>query len=268
MASKRPLITLSVLGGIIIILIIVGRGPFSSVSGFVRTLVKPFASFVHRSGEGVGSLVGNRQDTEDLKRQNEELKIENENLLAEKSRLLTLEDENSRLRDYLSFAQSQKRSLQMAEIIARGVPEDSWRNRETVTLNQGTDNGINVGLPIVSSEGVLVGKITSVKNNISEACLLYNPDCRLAVTVAGQGATLGVARGDLGLTVLIELIPQNREIKEGDLIVTSGVEGNMPAGLLIGKVNRVIKESNELWQQAIVDPSANIDDLRFVAILK
>ena len=260
--------TLAVLGGIIIVIIIVGRGPFSSVSGLLRNIAKPFSSFLHRTGETIGAFGNYRRSADQLRSENQNLVIENETLLAEKSRLLTLEDENRKLRDYLSFAQTQTRSLQMAEIIARGIPEDSWRNREVITLNQGSDQGISVGMPIVSSEGVLVGKITAVKNNLAEACLLYSPDCRMAVTVAGQGSTLGVARGDLGLTVIIELIPQNREIKEGDLIVTSGAESGVPPGLLIGRVNRVIKEGNELWQQAIVSPSADIDTLRFVAVLK
>jgi rod shape-determining protein MreC len=198
----------------------------------------------------------------------EEGEEEKRRLLVENARLTTLENENNRLRDYLNFSKSRTLSMQMAEVIARGTSEDSWRNRELVTLNQGSDQGIAAGMPIVSSEGVLMGKITGVKNNMSEACLLYSTDCRLAVAIAGSEATIGIAHGDLGLTVLIEFIAQNRTIALNDTIVTSGLESGMPAGLLLGHVSRVIKQGNELWQSAVIEPSADFENLRFIAILK
>jgi len=262
--NRRPLATFAVLSGIIIVLILVASSRFSALGDLSRAIAKPFAGFIHRFGE----VLGNDSNQAATQEEVDTLRSENARLASENARLLTLEDENKRLRDYLVFAQTQKSSLQMAEIIARGVAGDSWQNRETATLNQGSDQGIAVGMPIVSSEGVLVGKITAVKNNISEACFMYSSDCRIAVTVAGQGATLGMAHGDLGLSILIELIPQTRTVNEKDVIVSSGLESGMPPGLLLGSVSRVIKEGNELWQQAVVEPAADVDTLRFVAILK
>mgnify|MGYP000865980777 FL=1 len=264
MNNRRPLATFAVLGGIIILLIIIGSNRFGTLGGFTRAVAKPFAGFMHRAGEMLAFSKEQATSEEAMVA----LRSENARLAAENALLLTLEDENRRLRDYLVFAEAQKSSLQMAEIIARGVPGDSWQNRQTVTLNQGSDQGIAVGMPIVSSEGVLVGKITAVKNNIAEACLMYSADCRIAVTVAGRGDTLGIARGDLGLSVLIELIPQTQTVNERDVIVSSGLEAGMPPGLLLGYVSRVIKEGNELWQQAIVEPAADVETLRFVAVLK
>ncbi len=262
--NRRPLATFAVLGGIIIVLLIIASGRFTAIGDFSRAITKPFAGFIHRVADVF------QRDPQQATTQEEidTLRSENARLSSENARLLTLEDENKRLREYLVFAQTQKSSLQMAEIIARGVAGDSWQNRETATLNQGSDQGIAVGMPIVSSEGVLVGKITAVKNNISEVCFMYSSDCRIAVTVAGQGATLGMAHGDLGLSVIIELIPQTRTVNENDVIVSSGLEAGMPPGLLVGSVSRVIKEGNELWQQAIVEPATDVDTLRFVAIVK
>lgn len=269
MSSKRPVATLAVLGGIVVFLVILGASNnFSLVSGLIRAVLNPFATLTHQLSEKLRPSRLDNLSINDLKNKLEIALKDNDRLAAENARLLTLEDENKRLRDYLVFAQAKQISLQMAEVISRGTALDSWHNRKTITLNQGSDQGVIVGLPIVSSEGVLIGKITSVKNNISEACLLYSADCRFAVGIAGQGKTIGIARGDLGLNVIVELIPQNQEVAEQQVLVTSGLESGMPPGLLIGTINKVIKQSNELWQSAIIEPAADFDDLRFVAILK
>lgn len=269
MTNKRPVATLAVLGGIIVFLVVIGLGNNLSLAGsLARFLLSPFTSITHQLGERLRPTSNNELSTSDLQSKLETTEKDNQRLSAENARLLTLEDENKRLRDYLVFAQTKKASLQMAEVISRGIAEDSWHNRKTVTLDQGSDQGVVIGMPIVSSEGVLVGKITAVKNNLAEACLLYSADCRLAVGIAGQGKTIGIARGDLGLNVITELIPQNQEISENQVIVTSGLEAGMPPGLLIGTVSKVIKQNNELWQSAIIEPAANFDNLRFVAILK
>lgn len=269
MTNKRPVATLAVLGGIIVFLIVIGLGNNLSLGGsLVRFLLSPFANITHQIGEKFRPNSNSDLSVNDLKTKLDAIDKDNQRLAAENARLLTLEDENKRLRDYLVFAQTKKVSLQMAEVISRGIAEDSWHNRKTITLDQGSNQGVTVGMPIVSSEGVLIGKVTAVKSNIAEACLLYSADCRLAVGIAGQGNTIGIARGDLGLNVIIELIPQNQEITEKQVIVTSGLEAGMPPGLLIGTVSKVIKQNNELWQSAIIEPAANFDNLRFVAILK
>jgi rod shape-determining protein MreC len=269
MTNKRSISTLVVLGAVVLFLIIIGGGNrWSFFGNLARQALSPFTNIAHNLGEVFHLNNDSSLSSAELQQKLNTLESANQSLGAENARLLTLEDENKHLRDYLNFKQTKKVSLQMAEVVARGLAEDSWHNREVITLNQGFDQGVSVGLPIVSSEGVLIGKITSVKGNISEACLLYSSDCRLAVSLAGQGATIGIAHGDLGISILIEFIPQSQVLSEGQIITTSGLENGMPAGLLIGHVSKVIKQSNELWQSAVLEPATDFDNLRFVAILK
>ncbi len=269
MVNKRPVATLAVLAGIIAVILIIGSGGrLHSIGGFVSRMLSPVSRIFHRAAELVNPKESNGLSLSDLQNRNETVEADNRRLLAENARLLALQEENRRLREYLGFAQMDSASLEMVEVVARGLPEDSWRNREVITLSSGEKDGLRVGLPIISPEGVLMGKITSVKDHLAEACLLYSPDCRLAVGVAEETATIGVAQGDLGLTVRIDFIPQTRELKEGQIIVTSGLESGMPPGLVIGRVSRVIKQANELWQSALVEPSADFETVRLVAVLK
>lgn len=263
------MVTLAVLAGIIIILIIAAQGDaFGAFGTFARRLFNPFSVIVYKIGQVISPDVSDGVTAADLRSQLEQVQSENRRLSAENIRLATLENENKQLREYLNFRQTRNLSLQMAEITARGNSEDSLQNRQIITLNQGAEQGLRPGLPIVSSEGVLIGKITEVKQNSAQACLLYSPDCRFAVGLDGSSTTLGIAHGDLGLTTLIEFIPQNQNIAVGQMATTTGLESGMPPGLLLGKISRVIKQGNELWQSAVIEPIANFDDLRFVAVLK
>ena len=253
---------------LVIIAIVVISSLLSPIGGFFRQLVNPIAALSYQITERLNPRSNSNQDYNTLQAKVTQLEEENRTLSAENASLANLQDENNRLRNFFNFAQTQKHTIQLAEIIARGRPEDSWRNRDVITLNQGTNQGLDVGMPIISSEGVLIGKITAVKSNVSEACLLYSSDCRMAASISGQGSTIGVAHGDLGISVLLEFIPQDKDISENQMIVSSGLEAGMPSGLLIGHVSRVITEGNKLWKSAVIAPAADFDNLRFVAILK
>jgi cell shape-determining protein MreC len=91
----------------------------------------------------------------------------------------------------------------------------------------------------------------------------------LAAAVQGQNdqKTSGVVEGDLGLTIKMDFIPQAEKIKVDDIVVTSGLEKNIPRGLVIGKIIQVNSDSNEIWQKATVESLMNLEDLTIVSIL-
>ncbi len=193
------------------------------------------------------------------------LKSQVNNLIVENSNLKNLEDENQTLRDYLKFFTQNKEHYVMADIISRGgVDSDTG---ETILINKGAKDGIDIGYPVISGQGIIVGKIMDVKDSISEACLTVNPACKIAVTVQNQDKTSGIAEGDLGLIIKMNFIPQTKSIKMGDIIITSGLETDIPRGLVIGTVAQVNKENNELWQDAVVEPLVDPNDLTIVSVL-
>ncbi|HTX86704.1 MAG TPA: rod shape-determining protein MreC, partial [Candidatus Nanoarchaeia archaeon] len=79
--------------------------------------------------------------------------------------------------------------------------------------------------------------------------------------------TIGVTDGNLGLTINMDYIPQMEQINLGDLAVTSGLEPNIPRGLLIGQVAKVDKGSNDIWQSANIQPAADLNNLTIVSVL-
>ena len=162
----------------------------------------------------------------------------------------------------------------MANIISRGELEGDVANSRSVVIDKGLRDGLFAGLAVVSfvgpgdsSQGVIIGKIVNVKDNLAEIYLVTNKNCKLAAAILGEEKTSGIVTGELGLTSKMEFIPQTENIKEGDLVATSGLEQNIPRGLVIGRVTKVIKENNEVWQSATIEPQIDLDSLSVISVL-
>ena len=163
----------------------------------------------------------------------------------------------------------------MANVISRGdLASGNAADSQIITIDKGAGDGIYPGLAAVSStavgttsQGVIIGKVVGVKDQAAQIFLVTNKNSKLAASILGENKTSGVARGELGLTVRMDFIPQTENIKVGDIVATSGLEQNIKRGLVIGRVSEVKRENNEVWQSAGVEPMVNLDDLSIVAIL-
>jgi rod shape-determining protein MreC len=253
---------------VIAVMLIVGQQThiLQPVNNAVSKVFSPFARFTYWVA-GIFSSDSNDKTAEEIKNKLDTLSLENNKLIAEGARITQVEQENQDLRKFLNFFNNNPRVYVMANVIARGQ-SSSLSQQQTITIDQGEAGGLKPGMPIVDNEGILLGKITEVHEHLSKGCLLFEDSCRLAVALQGQSTTIGVIQSDLSLTLKIDFIPHSQEISENQIIVTSGLEEGMPAGLVIGKINRVIKEGNELWQHALVEPLSNFQNIRVIAVIK
>jgi len=155
----------------------------------------------------------------------------------------------------------------LADVVAREVVEQSASQRNKLIINRGFKDGLRENLAVVNSLGLVVGRLTRVKESLSEVSLLVDPACRLAVSVQSENGVSGLADGESGLTVKISFIPQTVKVAVDQLVVTAGLENDVPGGLVIGRVSQVDQASNELWQEAVVEPAADLDNLKIVAVI-
>lgn len=195
-----------------------------------------------------------------------ELEEKNRSLVVENSRLKKLEEENSKLREHLKFVEENKLDYILANVISRKISGNPEETLSDLIINKGKKDGLFEGLAVID-EGILVGKLSKVEDSISQVTLKTNSNCKLASTLRNLDKTIGVAEGRLGLTISMDFIPQLEEISKGDLVVTSGLEENIPRGLVIGEILDVDSNSNEIWQNATIDPLTDFDDLIIVSIL-
>lgn len=235
---------------------------------------KPLLQGFYAAGSFISRTFSSQTAKEDLAQELELAQARVNQLTAENANLKFLEQENLQLRKQLNFSRQNKQRFIMADIISRGQLTEGAGGGQSIVIDKGTADGLSAGLAVVSpavsatsTQAVVIGKVANVKDHLAEILLVTDKNCKLAVSILGENITSGVASGQLGLTVKMDFIPQTENIKTGAIAATSGLEQNIPRGLVIGRVSQVFKENNEVWQSAEIEPLINLDNLSIVSIL-
>lgn len=239
----------------------------SPVENAVIFILNPFARQLYSLSISWRSTSEEKVKNKDLANEVFLLAQKVNELSVENAQLKALEEENKILRGYLQFLKEKEFKYVLADVISSSFFSGLEENEKKITINKGSKAGLSPGLALINSEGMIIGKIFEVKDDISLAYLSTDSNCRLAATIQGETETEGVTEGDLGLTIKMNFVPQIKGIKLGDNAVTSGLEKNIPAGLLIGKVTQVEKENNAIWQKATIEPMADLNSISVVSVL-
>jgi len=243
----------------------------SFLSNSLKPIFKNFYSISANINKTYLEEIKNQDLAAELKQAEEKIN----RLIAENVKLKFLEEENLILRKNLNFLNKDNHRYLMANIISRGeLIGSSGEGNQSAIIDKGSADGLFAGLAVVSSraygtssQGVIIGKITDVKDHISEVYLVTNKNNKLAASIFGESKTSGIASGELGLTIKMDFIPQTENIKVGDIVATSGLEQSIPRGLVIGRITQVSKENNEVWQTATIESLVDLDALSIISIL-
>jgi cell shape-determining protein MreC len=137
-----------------------------------------------------------------------------------------------------------------------------FNNYSAVSVNLGTDDGIKVGMPVLVSEGVLLGKIVAVKRTQSEVETIFNPNWRSAAAF-GPEKTKALLVG--GPAPHLDLVPKNASSTAGDPVFN--LAKDFPINLIIGKILSLEGGENDVWNRAKVEPPVNFEDLKKVIVI-
>jgi rod shape-determining protein MreC len=190
-----------------------------------------------------------------------------------------LEAENSRLQAQVIELQQQLSEAQLADLLlkyARTRPENRYIAASVigrdpspflhyVIIEHGSDDGLMHGMPVVTDQG-LVGRIDAVSPSASRVQLITDPGSAVNVSLqtSQKEAILdGSITGDL----TVSMIPQDLDVSNGDVVLTSGLGGAYPNNLLIGQVTGVRKLANDLFQSASVQPAVDFSSLNMVLVI-
>lgn len=255
--SKPVLIILLVF---FLIMIFHYSGIIFPVENFAIRILSPVGGGFYNFGQKIQSFFRSEISVADY----EKLLVERDQLIAEKAKLLMLQRENEELRSSLNFQKERPYDSLMANVIGR---DSNFSNY--FILNKGSKDGVLVNLPVVSPEGILVGKILKVENNLSVMLIPTDTNFQTAAAILGEtkNSTSGLVHGEKGLGIKMEFIPQEEEISRDDIVVTSGLEINMPKGLVIGRIAETKRESRDIFGEAIISPLAVYENLDAVMVL-
>jgi rod shape-determining protein MreC len=260
--QRSRLLTVGLLVIAAIILLTVGSGLAETLG---RVLIIPFAPLAGLITGGVDNTSGLIQPLEDpaeLKRRNLDLERTVAGMQVEIVRLREIEQDYKRLSglaDYIS--QQSGQTFVTADVVAI----DTSSYLRWIIINRGARDGIVEGNPVISDLG-LVGRVEDVAANASWIRLIIDPasavDARLQNSRA-EGSISGQLQGSL----LMDLIPQEAVLQPGDLVLTSGLGGTFPPGIVIGQVASVTRQPAALFQQADIRPTVNFADLEIVSVI-
>lgn len=230
---------------------------------FVVAPVQGVFQRLTRSAEGVFASIKNYQL---LLAENERLREQLAAATALETSLTELKQENDRLRRMLELREASDYELIAAEVIARDP--SNWF--KTITINKGSRQGIKQDMAVITTDG-LIGSILSVAPNSAHVLLLT--DERSAVSAVVQRSR---EPGEVGLiekdpenptALRMKNLPRDANIQPGDTIISSGLGGLFPKGLLIGYVSSTAEDKMSLTQYAAVQPAVNFNRLEEVFIV-
>lgn len=252
------------LGIFVLLLFLRALSGLDPIRSRLLSVTQPVFGKFYAAGSFVAGTFRESSDVDELQTENENLRDENAAYKLEITRLQSAEQENQTLRQLLDFFESDTSSL--PRVIARVVGRDP-SDPATLLLNVGARDGITPDNAVIVQDGILVAKISEVFAQSSKAILLNDNRSRVAVTISGGLPTSKIVRGERGLSLILDQIPQQEVMTEGQLVITSGLEPSIPRGLVIGEIEEKISEGNDLFQSAILRPLVDFDAVHIVAVI-
>jgi len=210
----------------------------------------------------VGEILYGYINRDEVVAQNKALKRE---VLLLKSQLQTvaaLEAENERIRALLQSARSLEENVLIAEILS--VSPDPYRHR--IKLNKGRMDGVSEGQALVDANGIM-GQVVQV-NSMGAAAILIT-DANHGIPVEFNRTGLQTIAQGTGKTdrLLLPFLPSNADVREGDLLVSSGLGGRYPAGYPVARITEVSHKSGDEFLTVSAAPTASLHRGREVLLV-
>ena len=175
--------------------------------------------------------------------------------------LKELEAENLRLRQMLNFAEKNDIDFVPAQVVGK----DAGTNYSSISIDKGSAHGLTPGLPVMSSKG-LAGQVTAVTDNHALCQIMLDNQFGAAVKIQ-RNRIDGILHWENGDICRLDGIPATMDVREGDILVTSGLGQVYPKGLSVGFVTKVRKEQGKLFQDISVEPFTDFHTLEEVFVI-
>ena len=244
-----------------------GNPLLRDIRGGINYAFQPMVASLEGVGGGISSVFGALAEIDTLRVDNNALRGENERLAAENSRLQEIRRENELLTGLLQL----RNGFEFQTVAAQVISWESSEFRRLVSLDRGTDDGLENGDVVVAQGGALAGRIVEIGPNFAKVLLITDTGSTVIgmLPSAGTGEVVGQVNGVLVMT----RIDVDEEVEPGQEIVTAGIElsggarSPFPKGLLIGQVIDARREANAVVQTAFLLPAAPLDRLEFVLVI-
>ena len=239
--------------------------PISNLVGIVTT---PVRNGINAVANWTQERYSDAFEREQLKEENERLKQEVAALQEQARQAEAALQENERLRNLFDLRPSEREfDLESAMVTARST--DSWES--TLTLSKGSSMGVDVDDCVVDEYWNLVGVVSEVGTNWCKVRTLVDAETEMGGLLSRTDGA-AILEGDFTLMgegkLKLSYLPENSELIAGDLVLTSGMGGVYPSGLVAGHVEQVHTEASGMTRYAVIQPETALDSLKQVFVIK
>lgn len=204
-------------------------------------------------------------DISNLQEENKKLKEENSKLEQSLRELEIVKSENSTLKEYVNL---KDKYTEYETIPAYVINKDISNYSDTMIINVGSKDGVEVNMPVISDQG-LVGHIISVTETTAKLQPIIDTSSTVS-TVITSSRDMMIVRGTLNeeSSLKATFIPTQATILEGDKVETSGLGGIYPKGIHIGTIKQVVNTKNITDRYAIIQTAVDFSKLETVLVIK
>ena len=237
-------------------------GTFVKIRNYMDTAVSPFYFLANGPRKVLDSVSETLATRQQLELENRALRQE---LLLKNSDVLLLgqfKQENARLRELLGSPLRQDEHKMVTQVISTGSDPYS----DQVVIDKGSDNGVYEGQPVISDKGV-VGQVVAVAKVTSRVLLICDASHALPIQVLRNDIRVIAAGSGCADDLQLEHLPNNTDIRVGDVLVTSGLGGRFPEGYPVAVVSSVKVDNQRAYTVIQARPTAGLQRLRYLLLL-
>lgn len=232
------------------------------VRSVLENAVEPVYHAVEWPARALRNLTGQFQTRRSLRHENEDLRQQLLQQQADLQRLDTLTEENRRLRALFEGAETLRFEYRFAELVR--VDLDPFSHK--VLIDRGSVDGVVPGQAVIDGTGVM-GQVEDVHLHFSQVRLISDPNHALPVQINRTGLrSVAYGSGETGALNLPN-VPLEADVREGDLVVTSGLGDRFPGGYPVGRVIRIDRVEGETFASVLAQPLAALDRGREVLLI-
>ena len=235
---------------------------FDGMRLYINTFASPLLHLASVPRDVVEEASLQLNSRSQLLKDNQQLQQQLFLLRSDLLRMAELSQENRRLRELLGSPVTQD----SRKLVARILSVDSDPFVYQVVIDKGVEHHVYEGQPVVNDQGV-IGQVVSVGKTSSRVLLITDISHALPVRVL-RNDLRAIASGTGNINELtLKNLPRNVDIKDGDILVTSGMGGHFPEGYPVAKVTRFANEEQSPFAEIKAEPLATLDRLRYVLLL-
>lgn len=264
-AQKRVRwLTLAVLVGVALLLTYLdSSGNLGGAMAVVRDPLTAALSFTSSRSESTADLLAGPRDLQTARAEITELQNRIDELERENEELREIEGELRILQDLFNRA---RQSPEFARQIANVIGHDTSPSVRSIIIDKGTEDGIRVGMPVESSRG-LVGIIFRAAPHSAQVALITDNASAIPARLGNSRATGILSGGGLGGPLTMDWVDLKYELEIGEVVLTSGLDGSFPQDIVVGRVIEVNRSEADLFQQAVVQPATDFENLEMVFVI-